>query len=239
MTTRDLMVTTLNGSLAAAADPHRAPKQQAYMKSTMPFFGITAPTLQKICRQAFATYPCEDAAQWFERIMVMWRQATHREQRHGAIYLLGARQYQNWLNTRQLEQLEEIIVTGAWWDYVDPVAVNQFGRLLCNEPDTMIPVLHTWSQGENIWKRRTAMLAQLKFKERTDFQLLTELIEPSIQEKDFFLRKAIGWVLREYSKTDPGCIISYVNKNADRLSGLSKREAFKVMLKNGQVTSVP
>ena len=169
----------------------------------------------------------------------MWRQATHREQRHCAIYLPGARQYQDWLSTHSLPELEEIIVTGAWWDYVDPVAANQFGRLFSKEPDTTIAVLRTWSQDQNIWKRRTAMLAQLKFKERTDFALLTELIEPSIHEKKFFLRKAIGWVLREYSKTDPDAVIGYVNTNAERWSGLSKREAFKVMLKSGLVTSVP
>ena len=239
MAARDSLVTTLNSALAAAADPDRARAQQAYMKSTMPFFGITAPILQKICREAFNAYPCKDAAHWLQRIMAMWRQATHREQRHCAIYLLSDRQCENWLSTRYLPELEEIIVTGAWWDFVDPVAANQFGRLLSKEPNTMVPILRTWSQDLTIWKRRTAMLAQLKFKQQTDFALLTELIEPSMDEKEFFLRKAIGWALREYSKTDPDAVISYVNANADRMSGLSKREAFKVMLKRGQVTSVP
>lgn len=237
MAERDPLITTLNSALKAAADAQRASKQQAYMKSAMPFFGVTAPVLQKMFREAITTHPCEDATHWFKRIVLMWRQATHREQRHCAIYLLGARQYQNWLTTDYLPELEEIIVTGAWWDYVDPVAANQFGRLLSNEPDTMIPTLREWSLDPNIWKRRTAMLAQLKFKDRTDFSLLAELIEPSISEKEFFLRKAIGWVLREYSKTDPDTVIGYVTANTDRLSGLSKREAFKVMLKSGRVTS--
>ena len=229
----------LDKALHAARDPARAPQQQAYMKSQMPYLGITAPILHGITKDISRSHPLTTGADWEDTVMRLWRQAKFREERYAALGLLGVRSYRKWLTPYRLDSLEEIIVTGAWWDYVDQVAVNQFGHLLATWPKPLTRLLSRWSSDDNIWKRRTAIIAQLKFKAATDEQLLFALIEPSLGEKEFFLRKAIGWALREYSKTRPRAVIGYVTRNADKLAPLSKREALKVLLKQGVVAAVP
>ena len=118
---------------------------------------------------------------------------------------------------------------GAWWDYVDAIAGKGVGAMLVAHPAETTKIMKDWSRTENIWKRRTAILCQLHHKERTDRRLLFETIEHSIGHPEFFLRKAIGWALREYSKTEPELVSDYVARNADRLSPLSVREALKVI----------
>ena len=132
-----------------------------------------------------------------------------------------------------------MIVSGAWWDYVDEIAINLIGELLRDHAGFMRGVLLDWTRDADLWRRRSAIIAQLKFKAGTDLELLLAAIEPAMESKEFFLRKAIGWALREHSKTNRAFVIDFVGRNAANLSGLSKREAFKVMLKRGQVESVP
>ena len=103
----------------------------------------------------------------------------------------------------------------------------------------MSALLREWAKGEDIWKRRTAILSQLKRGKATDEELLFEFIEPSIDEREFFLRKAIGWALRQYSRVNPDGVVAYVEHHADRLSPLSKREALKALLKSGAVAKIP
>ncbi len=122
--------------------------------------------------------------------------------------------------------MEEMIVTGAWWDYVDAIAGRALGVLLGAHARPAGTLLRAWAVSDNVWKRRSAILAQLRSKRATDTQLLTDVIEPSIGEQEFFLRKGIGWALREYSKTDPEWVIAFVGAHPD-LSRLSRREALK------------
>ncbi len=122
---------------------------------------------------------------------------------------------------------EEMIVTGAWWDYVDPIASARLGPLLRLFPVPMRKKMLQWSRSRNLWKRRSAILCQLSFKTETDLDLLYAAIEPSLASQEFFLQKAIGWALRQYAWTDPREIRRYVRANAARLSALSKREALK------------
>lgn len=103
----------------------------------------------------------------------------------------------------------------------------------------MKPLLKRWATDDDMWRRRTAIICQLKFKSATDEALLFHAIEASKLSREFFLRKAIGWALREYSKTEPQVIIDYITTNADTLSGLSKREGLKVLLKQGAVSGIP
>jgi 3-methyladenine DNA glycosylase AlkD len=123
--------------------------------------------------------------------------------------------------------LEEMIVTGAWWDVVDTLAGDNLGQILRAEPRRMKPLMRRWARCPDMWKRRSAILCQLKFKRDTDLQLLYDCIEPNLPHKDFFIRKAIGWALRQYAWTDPKEVRRYVKGNKDRLSPLSVREALK------------
>jgi 3-methyladenine DNA glycosylase AlkD len=132
-----------------------------------------------------------------------------------------------------------MIVTGAWWDTVDVIAPKLVGGLLRRHPKELRKVLLSWSKGDDLWKRRSAILAQLDFKRDTDMDFLCACIEPSLSSREFFLRKAIGWSLRQYARVDPKAVVRYVRAKKDELSPLAKREALKALLKSGAVASVP
>ena len=227
------LIEALTNAFSMVADRERAIQQQAYMKSAMPYYGIAAPVLRNISRELFKGHPIDQAAVWEATILDLWRNARFREERYGAIELLSFKPYRQYFSPELMPLLEEFIVSGAWWDYVDNIAINMVGPLLRGFPRQLAPLLRDWSVDDDIWRRRTAILAQLKFKGDTDTDLLFAFIEPSISEKEFFLRKAIGWALREYSKTDPSTVIDYIDANSSRLSGLTKREGLKILIKQG------
>ena len=122
---------------------------------------------------------------------------------------------------------EQLIVSGGWWDLVDGLATHEVGDLLRRYPVEMRGQLPAWSRGDDMWLRRSSIICQVSFKHSTDQALLYACIEPSLAARDFFLRKAIGWALREYAKADPESVRSYVTEHANQLSGLSRREALK------------
>ena len=196
------------------------------MKSEMPYFGVGVPHCRRIASSVFRTHPLPDAHAWETAILELWRKAAHREERYAAIELLLFRRYSRWLETARFPMVEELVVTGAWWDYVDAIASRGVGTMLAAHPDATKPVLRQWAKDDDIWKRRTAILAQLRARQATDTRLLADAIRPSIGESAFFLRKGIGWALREYSKTDPAWVKAFLKTHAG-LSDLSRREARK------------
>lgn len=200
---------------------------QAYMKSAMPYLGIQTPDLRAICRRLFQAHPIESASAWRETCLQIWREAQFREERYAAIGLTGFRFYRPFQTLETLPMYEEMIVTGAWWDFVDSIASNRLGPLLRLYPARMRKEMLKWSRGKDMWKRRSAILCQLGFKGGTDLELLYASIEPSLPSKEFFLQKAIGWALRQYAWTDPHEVARYVREHEKELSALSKREALK------------
>ena len=213
-------------ALREAADPVRALQQQAYMKSAMPFLGVGVPRCRRIAGSVFRAHSLPDAGAWEAAILDLWREAAHREERYAAIELLLFKQYARWLEPARVPLVEELVVTGAWWDYVDAIAGRGVGAMLAAHPRPMKAVLHVWAKDDDIWKRRTAILAQLRAKGATDTALLADAVRPSIGHPEFFLRKGIGWALREYSKTDPAWVTAFVETHTG-LSPLSRREALK------------
>ena len=149
-----------------------------------------------------------------------------------AIELAGYPGYSEFRTLRALPMYEEMITTGAWWDYVDSIASHRLGELLRRHPAKMRGVLRKWAKSKDIWKRRSAILAQLGFKADTDLALLYDCIRPSMGEKEFFLRKAIGWALRQYAWTDAKEVRRYVAEHEAKLSQLSKREAVRNILRH-------
>ncbi len=233
------LIRTLRRALQARADPEKAGPMQAYMKSAMPYLGVPVPQMRATCRSAFDEHRLATADQWRRTIVELWRHAAHREERYAAIELAGARRYAAFQSLRMLPVYEEMIVTGAWWDYVDGIAANQLGGLLRAHPGEMKGAMRAWAACDHLWKRRSAILCQLKFKRDTDLDLLYACIEPAMDEAEFFLRKAIGWALREYAKTDADEVLRYVKVHRQRLSPLSKREALKALLRSGTLQRVP
>ena len=217
----------VRAELKALADPVRAPRMQAYMKSSMPYRGVSAPVFHKTCRRLFREIEFAGAAAWSGAVLELWRPAKYREERYAAIELTGIHQGILFQTPEAMPMYEEMIVSGAWWDYVDIIASQRVGPILRAFPTPMKRLMREWSCCDNIWKRRTAILCQLGSKEATDLCLLYDCIEPSLGEQEFFLRKAIGWALRQYAWRDPAEVVRYVNAKGAALSPLSRREALK------------
>jgi 3-methyladenine DNA glycosylase AlkD len=228
----DLNITTTLGKqvrdgLAALAEPAKAAKMQAYTKSEMPYLGVSAVPTQEFCKQLFSGLRYQSADAWAEDVRALWRGARFREERYAAILLTGVAQARGFQRLAATPLYEEIVVSGAWWDYVDPIATQRLWEVLRNDPVPCKRLMRRWSTDKNIWKRRCAILCQNKAKQATDLELLYDCIAPSLDSKEFFLRKAVGWALRAYAWTDPEEVRRYVGENAERLSGLSQREALK------------
>jgi 3-methyladenine DNA glycosylase AlkD len=212
--------------MAAAADPAEATGMQAYMKSTMPYHGVSSPQVDVICRKVFAEHPFATCDEWRAAILELWRGAHYREERYAAIRLVSLKRHRECWSPHLMPMLEEMIVSGAWWDYVDGLA-QVVGELLRSHPKVMRTMMRAWSKDANLWKRRVSIICQLSFKRDTDLKLLYANIEPNLPDRDFFIRKAIGWALRQYAWTDPKEVLRYVREHEAQLSGLSRREALK------------
>lgn len=222
------LVAEVRTGLKLAADPSRAPKMQAYMKSDMPYHGVPAPKQREIYRRVFKEIRLDTFDEWRVATLSLWRQARHREERYAAIELTGHRAYREYQTLEALPIYEEIITIGAWWDYVDAVAIHRVGEFLLPKfPNHIKRTLREWGKSEDMWKRRSAIIAQVALKQNTDLELLYECIENNIGDKEFFIRKAIGWALRAYAWIDPGEIKRYVASHGDALSPLSRKEALR------------
>lgn len=217
----------LRTALLAEADPTRAPQMQAYMKSTMPYIGVASPKLKATSKAVFAELRYDDGMAWMTDILDIWRNAEFREEYYAAIELTGLKQARRFQRTDILPMYREMIITGGWWDTTDSIAPTRLGEILNADREAMSKAMLEWATDDNMWIRRSAILCQLKAKNNMDLELLYACIEPSASSKEFFLRKAIGWTLRQYARNDPQEVRRYVSANKDRLSNLSKREALK------------
>ncbi len=198
-----MLLPRLRTALQQVGDSIKAPAMQAYMKSAMPYHGVPTPLFREVCKATFADVQFTAASHW-------------RDKR--------ARPFQT---PSAMKMYEELIVSGAWWDYVDDIASHRIGPILRDYPVPMRRKMLSWSKSNSLWKRRTAIICQLGFKAETDLELLYACIEPSVESREFFLQKAIGWALRQYAWTDGAEIKRYVRLKRVRLSALSCREALK------------
>jgi 3-methyladenine DNA glycosylase AlkD len=154
----------------------------------------------------------------------LWRTAEYREERYAATELTGTR-----IASGRLELLPlyvEMIVTGAWWDHVDAVS-PRIGALLLAHRCELLPLIRQWAIDPDRWLRRSSIVCQLGLAGRTDVDLLTEVIVANLGDREFFVRKAIGWALRQYARTDPEWVRAFVRAHEASLSPLSRREAMK------------
>lgn len=220
------LVTAVRSGLAELADPAKAPGMREYMKSSMPYLGVAWPERRALGRALFAAHPLSDVDRWRAAVLTLWREARYREERYVAVDLTGFRGYAAWQTPDELPLYEELIVSGAWWDHVDELAGNRVGPLLRAHPARLTPVMRGWATDPDLWKRRTSIICQLGSKEATDTALLTSCVEANVSDRDFFIRKAIGWALRQYARTDPDWVRAFVDAHPG-LSPLSRREATK------------
>jgi 3-methyladenine DNA glycosylase AlkD len=225
------LIEAVRAELASRADPEKAPGMQAYMKSELPFHGVQAAGQREVFKAAFAAHPLDGFDEWRATVLALWHEAHFREERYAAIGLSGDRRYRAFQTPESLPLYEQLIVTGAWWDFVDAIAVHRVGPILRARPEAVRPTVLGWSRDADPWLRRTSIICQIGSKMRTDSDLLFACIEPSLGERDFFLRKAIGWALRQYAKSDPAAVTRYVEARHDELSPLSRREALRRLVR--------
>jgi len=220
------VVEQIRATLAAAGDPGRAAGQQAYMKSALPYHGVTLPELRRLLRPLLADYR-PTRVEWKADVRALWDGATHREEWYGAIALLRHRAARPWLAPELVPLLRHCIVTGAWWDVVDEVATHPLGDALLAHPASMTLLLRGWAADEDPWIRRASVICQVGHRDATDTDLLRHAVLANVDDPTFWLRKAIGWALRDYARTDPTWVVALVEELGERLSGLSRREALK------------
>ena len=222
------LVAAIRRALAAAADPERAGPMRAYLKSALPMLGVPMPVRTALLRPLLAAHPLPDAGGWRATVLALWREAGYREERYAALAVARHRPYQPHLlgdPRASLALLDELVVTGAWWDLVDETATRLVGPLLRAHPAAVTPVLRAWASDPDRWRRRTAVICQIGSGTRTDTALLTAAVEANAADPDFFLRKGIGWALRQHARTDPDWVRRFVS--AHQLSPLSRREALR------------
>lgn len=202
------------------------------MKSTMPYRGITSPELRALLRAALTPDVVPTTREgWEAAVRALWDGAEYREERYAATALAGHRSARAWQDPEAMGLYRHLVVTGAWWDHVDDVATHHVGRILRAYPASEKARMRDWAVADDMWLRRVAILCQLSFKADTDTALLAGAIDANVEGtpygREFFIRKAIGWALREYAKTDPVWVRGAVSERVDVLSRLSVREALK------------
>ncbi|MBU9724285.1 MULTISPECIES: DNA alkylation repair protein [Bacillaceae] len=200
------------------------PTMKAYMKNQFEFLGIKTPERNALLKQFFKeTSILEEKVLPIAFLQEVWKK-PEREYQYVVLGILGHRP--QWLHANEVPFLIDLIVTKSWWDTVDTIAGGIVGELFSREPQFIEQYIPDWEQHENLWLRRTAILFQLKYKGNTDQDLLFHVIKVNKDQTDFFIRKGIGWALREYSKTNPAAVEAFISENDD-LSPLSIREGLK------------
>jgi 3-methyladenine DNA glycosylase AlkD len=229
------LIAALRRRFAAHANPAEAGPMQAYMKSALPCYGIAAPLRRTLMAEAVREHPAPNTEALTAAMRMLWSGATFREERYAAMELARVGPHKKLLTLALLPLYEEMIVTSAWWDCCDDISGTALTALLQRHPAKLKPVLRRWARGDDLWLRRAAMLCQRRLKDADGFdaKLLYDCIEPSLDDprfKDqFFIRKGIGWALRERSYAAPDEVRAYCRANAARLSPLSRREALKAL----------
>jgi len=222
-----MWVKELRGELKKLGDATRAAQMRAYMKSALPYYGVPLPEARKLFRQLGKRLAFDDFGLFETSVRYVFGEAKRREERYAALALLSLPGNRKFQTLEALPLYEALIVEGAWWDLVDEVATHHLWPLLKSDRTATEKVLRRWAASDDLWLRRSAIIAQVLAHEETDVKLLFALIEPAMGEKEFFLRKAIGWALRAAGKHLPREVRAYVEKNRARLSPLSVREAEK------------
>lgn len=216
-------VAEVRRALSPLANASDAPQMQAYMKDHFPFFGIKAQDRRKAQRPAVNELKTASGDELLAFAAACWEE-PEREIQYVAADAL--RKHVAALGSRHLDGVRALIVTKAWWDTVDSLAVHTVGPMVAADP-ALSRVMDLWIDDDSIWVARTAILHQLSYKERTDADRLFAYADKRASDTEFFIRKALGWALRQYARTDPDAVRSYVDANEGRLSGLTKREATK------------
>lgn len=207
-------------TLKSLADSEKAKQMSSYMRNQFPFLGVQAPKRRKVSNEYFKER--KDANIDWNFIMKCWKLPEREYQYLGIDYL---NKFRRFLSPEDIPNIKNIAVTKSWWDTIDGLD-RIVGGVALEYPE-LNEILLTWSKDENIWLRRIAINHQLLRKEKTDTILLEKIIVNNLGQDEFFINKAIGWILRDYSKTNPQWVRDFISKYKDCLAPLSKSEGCK------------
>jgi 3-methyladenine DNA glycosylase AlkD len=202
----------------------RAQIMSAYMKGLFPFYGIMAGPRKLIVKDWMGAHNLKTDLTKSKAIIHLLFLETERELQYAGIDLLLA------LPKKQIEKsdlvlIKHLIISKPWWDTVDLIASNYLGEYLTKFPEEKYEVIDVWRHSDHLWLKRSCLIFQLKYRNSTDQHLLQALIHEMKDEKEFFIQKAIGWSLREYSKHNPNWVKEVIE--LENVKGLAKREASK------------
>lgn len=204
------------------ADPEKAAAMAAYMKTSDPFYGVQKPGRKTILAELLDRFPITTPGAYEAAVTSLWAR-PHREEKYLALAVASG--VPRFITFDAMPLYRRLIVEGAWWDFVDDVATRCVGRVWLDERPPTTELMWEWIDDESMWLRRTAIIGQLKHKADTDEDVLFSFCARRAHEKEFFIRKAIGWALRQYARTAPDAVTRFVVDNRERLSRLSFREA--------------
>ncbi len=210
-------------AMEAVADPAKIESMTRYMRDQFPFLGLTSPVLRQAVKPFLASGADADGDELVEAARWCWDQPEREFQYVGTLLL---RRWIRALEANHIEDLEYLITTKSWWDTVDSLAAWSVGPLVAANQD-LLAVMDQWIEDDNIWLARTAIIHQLSYKDATDGDRLFRYAEARAADTEFFIRKAIGWALRQYARQEPDRVRSFVEQRRDQLSGLTVREALK------------
>jgi len=217
-------LSSLEAEYRSIGHPSIAASQSAYMRNQFIFFGIKSSDRRQVEKpflvKAFLP-PIEELEMY---IKALWE----KPERDFQLFALDfSVKYMKRFRENDIGILEFMVVNKSWWDTVDAIAYKLMGSYFKLYPQRREKYVKKWLSSDNIWLQRSALLFQLKYKEKMDTRLLTIGIESLLGSKEFFINKAIGWVLREYSRTNPDWVIEFVEHHS--LANLSKKEALRLI----------
>lgn len=217
-------VELLQAEFESKADKKIALQQKAYMRNQFEFYGLKSPD-RRILQKPFLIKEFLPPKEELEPIVKMLWQKPERD--YQLFVMDFVLKYVKQFEKEDIELLEYMVINKSWWDTVDMIAVKLMGAYFKTYPEARKTYVEKWLQSQNIWLQRSALLFQLKYKKGLDSELLSYSINALLGSKEFFINKAIGWVLREYSRTDSKWVMEFVHKTT--LSSLSKREALRLI----------
>ncbi|MET3698782.1 DNA-7-methylguanine glycosylase [Bacillus oleivorans] len=208
----------------ASRNPENAIPMQNYMKGNFLFLGIKTPERRELLKRYFLETQILKEPFQHEFVLTLW-ELEKREYQYAALDYIS-RSIKK-LSKEDLPLMEKLITTKSWWDTVDMLAAHPIGRIAKESPEVIQETIEEWAYGDHLWLRRTAILFQLGYKKETDEGLLYRYILQNADSKEFFIQKAIGWALREYSKTNAASVKKFIQDN--ELPKLSIREGSKYL----------
>lgn len=221
-----VLISTLNRDLSLSAIPENGPIMSKYMKGHFPFFGVSAEPRRAIFHRVKKQLNSELNAKEKRLFIQSLIQQNERELHYIAIDFLNSLRKDE-IQESDRELLHQLITTNSWWDSVDAIASNYLGKYIQKFPIQGAELIEEWRHSDNMWLRRSCLIYQLKYGNNTDFTLLMDLIHQFKHEKEFFIQKAIGWSLRQYSKFQPEAVRDFLHDSD--LRGLARKEAEKYL----------